>query len=162
MSSLGTPSNATSQVWIDVEHKEMILLVGKEKVKFNLHQSIQLTDKEKKCCMRIEISLLHFDDQAPKILQEDTLEGNKFEANSFPTKELAFELTLPIPKVEEVILTRDEDENGVLATMDEGPKRRSHTSPISPIFEWSCFGMILYVAFQISNSHKGLMICLWP
>ena len=27
------------------------------------------------------------------ILQEDTLEGYKFEANSFPTKELAFKLT---------------------------------------------------------------------
>ena len=40
MSSIGTPSKAISQAWIDVEHGEMTLLVGKEKVKFNLHQSI--------------------------------------------------------------------------------------------------------------------------
>ena len=73
-------------------------------------------------CMWIESSFLHFEEQAPKILQEDGLEGCKFEANSFPTKELAFELTLPIPEVEKVILTSDEDEEGVLATMDEGPK----------------------------------------
>ena len=40
VSSIGTPSNATSQAWIDVEHGEMTFLVGKEKVKFNLHQNI--------------------------------------------------------------------------------------------------------------------------
>ena len=31
VSSVGTPSYATSQTWIDVEHGEMTLLVGKEK-----------------------------------------------------------------------------------------------------------------------------------
>ena len=51
VSSIGRPSNATSQAWIDVEHGEMTLLVGKEKLKFNLHQNIQLADEEKKCCM---------------------------------------------------------------------------------------------------------------
>ena len=40
VSSIGTPSNAASQARIDVEHEEMTLLVGKENVKFNLHQSI--------------------------------------------------------------------------------------------------------------------------
>ena len=57
------------------------------------------------------------------ILQEDTLEGYKVEATYFPTKELEFELTLPITEVEEVVLKRNEDEEGALATMDEGPKR---------------------------------------
>ena len=73
VSSIGRPSNATSQAWIDIEHEEMTLLVGKEKLKFNLHQDIQLTDEEKKCCMRIESSLLPFDELAPTILQEETL-----------------------------------------------------------------------------------------
>ena len=59
---------------------------------------------------------------APTFLQEDTLEGLKFEANSLPTKELAFEPTLIIPGVEKFILTSNEDEERVLATMDEGPK----------------------------------------
>ena len=36
MSSIGRPSNTTSQTWIGVEHGEMTLLVGEEKVKFNL------------------------------------------------------------------------------------------------------------------------------
>ena len=53
----------------------MTLLVGKEKVKFNLHQSIQLTDEEKMACMRIESSFLHFEEQTPRILQETTLIG---------------------------------------------------------------------------------------
>ena len=36
VSSIGTLSNATSQAWIDLEHREMTLHVGKEKHKFNL------------------------------------------------------------------------------------------------------------------------------
>ena len=90
MSSIGIPSNATSEAWIDIEHGEMTLLVSKEKLKFNLHQSIQIMDEEKNCCMRIESSLLPFDDLAPTILKEDTLEGYKLKTNSFPTKELVF------------------------------------------------------------------------
>ena len=66
VSSIGTTSNATSRAWIDVEHGELTLLVGKEKVKFNLHQSIQLTNEEKMTCMRI--AFLHFEEQAAKIL----------------------------------------------------------------------------------------------
>ena len=109
----------------------MTLLVGKKRVKFNLHQNIQLTDEEKMTCMRIESSFLPFEEKAPKILQGDTIEGYKFEANSFPTKELAFELLSPIPGVEEVILKSDEDKKGVLVTMDEEPKQSSLTSLIS-------------------------------
>ena len=77
--------------------------------------------------MKIKNSFLLIEEQAPKILQDDTLERYKFEANSFPTKELAFELTSPIPKVEKFILTSDGDEEGVLATMDEVPKQNSQT-----------------------------------
>ena len=88
--------------------------------RYNLHQSIQLTDEEKMTCMQIESSFLHFEEQAPKILQEETLKGYKFEANSFPTKELAFEFLSPIPKVEEVILMSDEEEEGVLDMVMKG------------------------------------------
>ena len=77
VSFIGIPSTTTSQAWIDVEHGKMTLLVGKKKLKFNLHQSIQLTDEEKMKLMRIDSSLLHFEKKAPKILQEDTLEGFK-------------------------------------------------------------------------------------
>ena len=118
VSSIGTPSNATSEAWIDIEHGEMTLLVGKEKLKFNLHRSIQIRDEEKNCCMRIESSLLPFDELAPTILQEDTLQGYKLKTNSFPTKELDFELTSHNTDVEELILTSEKDDEGVLAMMD--------------------------------------------
>ena len=128
ISNVETPSNATSQLWIDAKNGEMTLLVGEEKMKFDLHQRKPLTDEERRACMKIESSFLLIEKQAPKILQEDTLEGYKFQANSFPTKELAFELLTSIPEVEEFILTSNEDEKGVLVTMDERPKRRSQTS----------------------------------
>ena len=73
-------------------------------------------------CMQIESSLLPFEEQAPKILQVKTLEGYGLKTNSFPTKELDVELTLPILKVEEHILMSNKDEEGVLAMMEEGPK----------------------------------------
>ena len=125
VSFIGTPSNATNQAWIDIEYGEMTLLVGKEKLKFNLHQNMQLTNEEKKCCMRIESSILPFEEQEPKILKEDTLEGYELKTNSFPTKELEFDLTSPILKVEELILTSNEDEEEVLTTIDEEPKQSS-------------------------------------
>ena len=58
-------------------------------------------------------------EQALVILQEDTLELYKCK------------LTSSIPKVEEVILMSNEDEEEVLAIMDEGPKQTSQTSPMS-------------------------------
>ena len=125
------PSIATSQMWIDAENGKMTLLVGKEKMKFDLHQTIPLTDEERRACKKLESSFPLIKEQAPIILQEDTLEGYKFEANSFSSKELTFELTSPILEVEEVILTSNEDEERVLATMDEGPKQIFQTSPMS-------------------------------
>ena len=131
VSFIERPSIAKSQEWIDAQHGEMTLLVGEEKMKFDLHQRTPLTDEERRVFKKLESSFPLIKDQAPKIFQEETLEGYKLEANSFSTKDLAFELTTLIPEVEEVILTSDEDEEGVLAIMDEGPKRRSRTSPMS-------------------------------
>ena len=88
-------------MWIDAETGDMTLLVGEEKMKFDLHQRKSLTDEEKRACMKIENSFSLIKEDAPMILQEDTLEGYKFEANSFPTKELAFELISSIMEVEE-------------------------------------------------------------
>ena len=117
-------------MWIDAQHEEMTLLVGKEKMKFDLHQNTPITDEQKVTCMHIKSSFLPFEEPTPNFLQEEALKGYKFEANSFPTKELTFELTPSIMEVEELILTRDEDDGGALAK-DEGPKRRSWTSLVS-------------------------------
>ena len=53
MSYRRTLSTATSQAWIDVKHGELTLLVGKERVNFNLNQSIQLMDEERMACRKI-------------------------------------------------------------------------------------------------------------
>ena len=122
VSNVERPSIATSQVWIDNENGETTLLIGEEKMKFDLHQRKPLTGEEMRACKKLESLFQLIKEQALVIPQEDTLEGYKCEVNSFPTKELAFELTSPIPEVDEVILTNHEDEEGVLATMDEGLK----------------------------------------
>ena len=56
VSFIEKPSIAKSQVWIDVEHGEMTLLVGEEKMKFDLHQSKPLMDEERRACKNIENS----------------------------------------------------------------------------------------------------------
>ena len=78
-------------MWIDAKYGEMTFLVSEEKVKFDLHQSIQLTNEEKRMCMRIESLLLPIEEHEPMFLKEDTLEGFEIMANSLSTKELPFE-----------------------------------------------------------------------
>ena len=56
VSVIERPSIAISQVWIDVEHGEMTLLICKEKMKFDLHQSILLTKEEMRAFIKIESS----------------------------------------------------------------------------------------------------------
>ena len=118
-------------MWIDAENGAMTLLVGKKKIKFDLHQGTPLMDEERRACKKLESSFSPIEEIAPKFLQEDTLEGLKYEGNSFPTKELAFELLSPILKVEKFILTSNEDEEGVLAMMDEESKQTFRTSLMS-------------------------------
>ena len=55
-------SIAKSQAWIDTH------LVGEEKMKFDLHQSIPLTDEEMRVCIKIESSFLHIEKHAPMFL----------------------------------------------------------------------------------------------
>ena len=78
-----------------------------------------LIDEQKRVCMKIESSLPPFEEFAPTLPQEDTLEGYGLVANSLSTKELAFELILHITEVEKFILASDEDDEEVLAMMDE-------------------------------------------
>ena len=80
-------------------------------MKFDLHLRKSLMDEERRACKKLERLFYPIEELAPNFLQEDTLEDLKFEANSFPTKELAFDFTSPISEVEKFILTGDEDEN---------------------------------------------------
>ena len=83
-----------------------------------------MTIEERSSCRRIESSLLYFEKQPPKILQGGTLEGSKLSTNSFPIEELGFEPLLTIPEME-LIIMKDENGEGALATKDEGSKHRS-------------------------------------
>ena len=82
----------------------MTLLVGKEKVKFDLHQNMPLSDNERHMYKRIESLRPPFVEHAPILFQENTLERFGLEANSLSTKELDFELLLLIMKAEKFIL----------------------------------------------------------
>ena len=81
-----------------------------------------LKDEERQMCMRIQTLLSPFEVHTPILLQEDTLKEFELEANSLSTDELAFDLRSPIMEVEEFIHVHNEDEEGVLAMMDEEPK----------------------------------------
>ena len=68
VTSIERPSISTSQAWLDAKHGEMTLLVGEEKVKFNLHQSMLLMDEERRACMKIESSFFLIKKNAPMFL----------------------------------------------------------------------------------------------
>ena len=104
------PCIATSQVWIDGEHGEMTLLIGKKKMKFDLHQSIPLIDEERRAWMKIKSLFSPIKEHTPRLLQEDTLERFELKINYFPTKESAFEITSHNMEVAKFILADDEDE----------------------------------------------------
>ena len=72
VSNVERPSIAISQMWIDTENGEMTLLVGEEKMKFDLRQRKPQTDEEMRACKKLESSFQLIKEQAPVILQHDT------------------------------------------------------------------------------------------
>ena len=49
---LRRPLLSSSQAWIDINKGELILLVGEEKAKFNLHQPLPLMEQERVMCRK--------------------------------------------------------------------------------------------------------------
>ena len=49
---LRRPLLSSSQAWIDINKGELTFLVGEEKSKFNLHQSLPLTEQERAMCRK--------------------------------------------------------------------------------------------------------------
>ena len=66
VSFIKRPSIAKIQVWIDAEHEEMTLLVGEEKMKFDLHQRKPLTAEEMRAFKKLKSSFSLIKEQAPK------------------------------------------------------------------------------------------------
>ena len=50
---LRRPFPSSSQAWININKGELTLLVGDEKAKFNLNQSLPLTEQERTMCTKI-------------------------------------------------------------------------------------------------------------
>ena len=73
-------------MWIDADNRELTLLVSEEKMKFDLHQRKPLTDEKMRACMKIESSFSLIKEDAPMILQEDTLEGLNLRLTLSPPK----------------------------------------------------------------------------
>ena len=65
---LRRPLLSSSQAWIDINKGDLTLLVGEEKEKFNIHQSLPLTEQERAMCRKF-CSLLqskeHMFEQSP-------------------------------------------------------------------------------------------------
>ena len=59
VSFIERPPIAKSQVWIDAQHGEMTLLVGKEIMKFDLRQRTPLTDEEMREFKKLKSSSAH-------------------------------------------------------------------------------------------------------
>ena len=50
---LRRPLPSSSQTWIDINKRELTLLVGEEKAKLNLNQPLPLTEQERTMCINI-------------------------------------------------------------------------------------------------------------
>ena len=61
-------SVAISKMWIDAKNREMTLLVGEEKMKFDLHQNKPLTYEERRACKKLGSSFLPIEALAPTFL----------------------------------------------------------------------------------------------
>ena len=84
---LRRPLPSSSQAWIDINKGELTLLVDEEKAKFNLHQPLPLTEKERTMCKKF-YSLLpskgHMFEQSPfsiNVFAYASYKGDCFEDN---------------------------------------------------------------------------------
>ena len=117
-----------SKAWIDINKGELTLLVGEEKVKFNLHQPLPLTEQERTMCKKF-CSLLpskgHMFEQSPlsiNVFAFASHKGDCFEeivAEPPSTIKGDYEFLSPLQNLEEIILELNGYEKKVLSKMDD-------------------------------------------
>ena len=110
---LKRPLPSSSQEWIDINKGELTLLVGEEKAKFNLHQSLPLTEQERTMCRKFN-SLLpskgYMFEQSPlsiNVFASTSHKGDCFEENvAEPPTTIKgdYEFLSSLQSLEEIIL----------------------------------------------------------
>ena len=114
MKILKRPLPSSSQAWIDINKGELTFLVGEEKAKFNLHQSLPLTEQERTMCRKF-CSLLsskgHMFEQSPlsiNVFSSASYKGDCFEeivAEPLATIKGDYEFLSPLKNLEKSSLS---------------------------------------------------------
>ena len=133
---LRRPIPSSSKAWIDINNRQLTMLVGEEKAKFKLHQPLPLTEQERTMCRKF-YSLLplkgHMFEESPFLIdvlasathKEDCFEGIVFEP--LATIKGDYEFLSPLQNLEEVILELNGYKEEVLSNMDDWPNGSTST-----------------------------------
>ena len=137
---LRRPLFSSSQAWIDINKRELTLLVGEEKARFNLHQPLPLTEQERTMCRKF-CSLLpskgHMFKYSPlgiNVFASASHKGDCFEeivVDPPATIIGDYEFLSPFQSLEEIILELNGCENKVLSKMDDWSNGSTSTFPMS-------------------------------
>ena len=137
---LRRPLLSLSQAWIDINKRELTLLVGEEKARLNLHQPLPLTEQERTMCRKF-CSLLpskgHMFKQSPLSINVFTFASHKgdcFEEIVVdpPTTIIGdYEFLSPLQSLEEIILELNGCEKKVLSKMDDWSNGSTITFPMN-------------------------------
>ena len=119
---------SSSQAWIDINKGKLTLLVGEEKVKFNIHQPLPLTEQERTMCRKF-CSLLpskgNMFEQSPlsiNVFASASHKGDCFE--EIVVEPLAkikgdYEFLSPLKNMEEIILELNDYKEEGLSKMND-------------------------------------------
>ena len=137
---LRRPLLSSSQAWIDINKGELTLLVGEEKSKFNIHQTLPLTEQERAMCRKF-YSLLQSKgnkfEQSPlsiNVFTSTPHRGDCFEEIVAEPPAIIkgnFEFLSPLQSLKENILELNGYEEEVLSNMNDWSNGSTSTFPMS-------------------------------
>ena len=137
---LRRPLPFSSQAWININKGELIVLVGEEKAKFNLHQPLPLTEQERTMYRKF-YSLLpskgHMFEQSPlstNVFASTSHKGDCFEETVAKPPAIIkgdYEFLSPFQTMEEITLELNGYDEEVLSKMDDWPNGSTSTFPMS-------------------------------
>ena len=157
MKILRRPLPSSSQPWIDINKRELTLLVDDEKAKFNLHLPLSLTEQERSMCRKF-YSLLpskgHMFERSPLSInvfasashKEDCYE--EIVVEPLATIKGDYEFLSPFQTMEEIILKLNGYKEKVMSKMDDWPNGSTSTFPMSLV------GLLKRSSFLRGNQAK--------
>ena len=137
---LRRPLLSSIQAWIDINKGELILLMGEEKAKFNLHQPLPLTEQERTMSKKFYSlfpSKCHMFEQSPLSINVFTFtsyKGDCFEeivAEPPATIKGDYEFLSPLQNLEEIIIELNGYKKEVISKMDDWLNGSTSTFPMS-------------------------------